>query len=174
MEPFIGQLGLFAFNFVPRGWIPCDGQELAITQYQSLYSLIGCTFGGNGTTTFAVPDLRGRGALSAGSGPDLTPRALGSSGGQSMVTLTTATTPAHTHTWEGCQVDANTQRPAGTLLAVTAATAPAIYKQNATNRAALHSATLAPAAGGSGHDNRQPFLAMIWAISNTGVWPSRS
>lgn len=97
-DPFIGEITIFAGNFAPMGWLFCDGSELPIVQYQALYSLIGTYYGGNGTTTFKLPDLRGRVPMGYGNGPSLTPRQIGASGGAEKVAIAANEMPAHSHT----------------------------------------------------------------------------
>ena len=110
-EPFLGQLMLFGGNFAPRGWALCNGQILAINQNTALFSLLGTTYGGNGQTTFALPDLRGRAPLHAGQGPGLSPYALGQVGGTENVTLLATEMPAHTHAQPATAADETTNRP---------------------------------------------------------------
>jgi microcystin-dependent protein len=98
MEPFIGQIELFGFGYAPQGWAQCNGQILPINQNQALFALIGTSFGGNGTSNFALPDLRGRLAVGQGTGTGLTPRAVGNAFGEESHTLSLGETPSHTHT----------------------------------------------------------------------------
>jgi microcystin-dependent protein len=174
MEPFIGQLALFGFDFVPTGWMRCEGQLLQIAQYQALYALLGTTFGGNGTTTFALPDLRGRAALDAGQLAGGSSYPLGQAGGREVVTLTPDNLPAHVHLIQATTTAANTNRPAGNLLADPGAQGPAMYApQLGPSPEMLAPAAVAPAGAGQPHTNMQPYLALTWAIAIQGVWPSR-
>lgn len=118
-EPFLGEIRWVPYNFAPRGWAFCDGQLLSISENTALFALIGTTFGGDGRTTFALPDLRGRVALHAGSGPGLTPRQLGQVGGQEQVTLTPGQMPAHSHPLNASSGAASEGSPAGNVLAAT-------------------------------------------------------
>ncbi len=174
MEPFLGQISLFAFDYVPQGWAPCDGRLLQITQYQALYALLGIRFGGNGTTTFGLPDLRGRAALGADqlSGPGAHP--IGQVGGQEAVQLTAYQIPTHVHALCGTTAAADAQRPADALLATTAASDPNIYANPAGPLPKFAPTALGPSGSNAGHENRQPFLAMTWAIALVGIWPPRN
>lgn len=174
MDPFIGQLMLVCFNYAPVGWMFCDGSLLPIAQYQALFSLLGTTYGGNGTTNFALPDLRGRvpvGATLSGGGNSLTPRQMGGIGGSETAALTAAQIPAHNHliatndTSESLNTSANHYLGGGARTSIYAAQAGAT--------------TLAPAAvsmsgGSQPHENMQPFLGLNWIIAINGVWPSRN
>ncbi|HWR54028.1 MAG TPA: tail fiber protein [Bryobacteraceae bacterium] len=174
MEPFIGQLQLFAFGFVPRGWVRCEGQLLQISQYQALFALLGTTFGGNGTTTFGLPDLRGRAAVGAGQMTAGSFYPLGQAGGLEGVQLTPDNLPAHNHMILATTGATNTGRPPGTLLGDTGAGGPAMYApQSGSSPAALAAAAVAPAGESQRHENRQPYLTMTWAIALQGIWPSR-
>src|SRR3712207_3315813 len=111
-EPFIGEIRMVGFNFAPRGWATCDGQLLSIAQNTALFSLLGTTYGGNGQTTFALPDLRGRAALHQGQGPGLTNRVIGEASGTETVTLTTNQMPSHSHGVNANSGEAGTKSPA--------------------------------------------------------------
>lgn len=167
-EPFIGQLMLVPYNFVPRGWAACDGSLLSIAQNSALFSLLGTTYGGNGTTTFALPDLRGRAPVSQGQGPGLQPYTLGETGGAESVTLLAAQMPAHNHLVHAQTGDANDGSPQNALPAGQGS-----YQTGAPN-ATMNSGMIAPAGGSQPHENRPPFLALQWIIALQGIFPSRS
>jgi microcystin-dependent protein len=114
-EPYVGEIRMFAGNFAPRGWAFCDGQLLAVAQNDALFSLLGTIYGGDGRTTFGLPDLRGRVPIHAGSGPGLSPRRLGEKGGQEDVTLSLNELPQHDHMLIGSNTDASTDEPAGLM-----------------------------------------------------------
>lgn len=172
-EPFIGQIAIFGFNFPPRGWALCNGQLLAIAQNTALFSLLGTTYGGNGQTTFALPDLRGRVPVHFGQGPGLSSYALGQSAGTETVTLLTTQIPAHTHALN-CQSEAgNTGSPVGAVLAKEGAGLAAPYQGGVAN--SIMAASSIGAAGGSQpHSNIQPYLTINFCIALEGIFPSRN
>ncbi|MCH7410707.1 tail fiber protein [Belliella sp. DSM 111904] len=179
MEPFIGQIMMFAGDFAPRGWAFCGGQILPISQYQALFALIGTTYGGDGKSTFALPDLRGRGPIHFGNGPGLAPVIQGQAGGTEEVTLNTSNLPPHNHMVSVSNQAATTQSPAGGF---PAAPQFQIDRQspmvNVNAYGSSPNATLNPAAvsaTGSGipFDNRSPYLAINFVIALVGIYPSR-
>jgi microcystin-dependent protein len=159
MEPFIGQIMLFAGNFAPRGWALCNGQLLAIAQYSALFSILGTTYGGNGQTTFALPDLRGRAPIHFGQGPGLSNYDLGQHGGAESVTLTPANLPPHTH---------------GLQFAPDASGDPANGIAAAATSEKLHAGATQVAGAGQPFDNRAPYTVMNYCIALEGIYPSRS
>lgn len=169
MEPFIGMVILFGGNFAPRGWALCDGQLLPISENTSLFSILGTTYGGDGRTTFALPDLRGRVPMHPGNGPGLTPRDLGQKLGVESVTLSVAQMPSHGHEMNVANVTADNDRPAGAMLGRTQ-----IYSATATPTAALNPTTIANNGGNEAHDNMQPSLGINYIIALQGIYPSRS
>ena len=185
MDGVIGTILLFAGNFAPRGWALCQGQLMPISQYQALFSILGTTYGGDGRTTFALPDLRGRMAIQQGQGPGLQHYQLGARGGVENVTLTQTQIPTHSHTGT---VKINTGPDTqitnvseGNIFAHDAkrgADALPIYTSqgpNATMNDQAASLTINPSVGGGqGHENRPPFLALNYVICLVGTFPSRS
>ncbi len=169
-EPFIGQIVMFAGNFAPRGWALCDGQLLPISQYSALFSILGTTYGGDGRTTFGLPELRGRAPIHAGTGPGLTPRRLGQRAGEESVTLNATQIPSHTHTLNGAGVAANATNPAGGMLAETREDSYAGAQQVAP----MASATVAATGGGQAHNNMPPYTVVNYIIALQGIFPSRS
>lgn len=169
MEPFIGMVILFGGNFAPRGWALCDGQLLPISENTSLFSILGTTYGGDGRTTFALPDLRGRVPMHPGNGPGLTPRDLGQKLGEESVNLTVAQMPSHGHEMNVANVTADNDRPAGGMLGRTQ-----IYTATATPTATLNPTTIANNGGNEAHDNMQPSLGINYIIALQGIYPSRS
>lgn len=166
-EPFLGQLMLVPYNFAPKGWAFCAGQVMSIAQNSALFSLLGTTYGGDGITTFALPDLRGRVPLSSGQGPGLSPYQLGQTGGSESVTLLITEIPAHNHLVACYNGDAETSSPVNSLLA------------NSTTYASTADATMAPnmigpSGGSQPHANVQPYLTLNWIIALEGIFPSRS
>lgn len=175
-EPFIGEIRIFAANFAPRGWAFCDGQLLPVSQNTALFSLLGTTYGGDGRSTFALPNMQGRSPVHPGRGPGLTSRRLGQIGGVETETLTEAQLPSHSHSMEAVTRSqfsvGNALTPAGNLLA-----SPQTGNQYVNAGGALadmDSQSLADVGGGLEHNNMQPFLAMNFIIALVGLYPSRS
>lgn len=171
MEPFIAQIMLFGGNFAPRGWAFCDGQLLPIANYNALFSLLGTTYGGDGRTTFGLPDLRGRVPCHAGTGPGLTPRQIGQRFGEEHVTLTTAQIPAHSHSLNTSSTGTPGPRDqAGGLLGP----AQIYVSGNEAANTALSGNSIGNAGGNTSHDNIQPTLCINYIIALEGIYPSRS
>jgi len=172
-EPFIAEIRIFAGNFAPRGWAFCNGQLLPVAQNTALFSLIGTTYGGDGRTTTALPDLQGRASMHPGRGPGLTSRLLGQSGGVETVPLTEAETPGHTHSMQANGFPASFQVPQSnrTLARSSGGTA---YSTDKSNLGAMANTVLEPAGGNQPHNNLQPFLTMNFIIALVGLYPSRS
>jgi microcystin-dependent protein len=169
-EPFLGQIEMFAFNFAPRGWATCDGQILPINQYQSLFSLLGTTYGGDGRTTFGLPDLRGRAPMHEGTGPSGT-RTLGAKGGSETVPLTTGQIPAHTHAAMAKSSAGDNPNPGTRVLANSA---PSEVYHDPTSLSDLRSGTITNAGSSQGHENMQPYLTITFCIALQGLFPSRN
>ncbi|WP_366510963.1 tail fiber protein [Yoonia sp.] len=175
MEPFIAQIMLFGGNFAPRGWAFCDGQLLPISSNSALFSIIGTVYGGDGRTTFALPDLRGRVPMHAGSGPGLTPRQIGQRVGLEHVTLVESQMPNHNHEMLVASGAAAGSRPSGDAIA----SASIFIDNNPSDPAtqpsiALNSRTVSNAGGGQQHENMQPTLCINYIIALQGIFPSRS
>jgi len=164
-EPFIGQVSMVSFNFAPRGWASCDGQILPINQNQTLYSLLGTTYGGDGRTSFALPDLRGRAPMHMSSGHN-----QGEKRGTETVALSGNQMPQHTHSVNASSDDANAPTPNGNAFAVPG---NPIYG-DLTSLVSMNSESVAKAGGGQGHDNMQPYLAVNFIIALQGLFPSRN
>jgi microcystin-dependent protein len=163
-QPYVGEIRIFAGNFAPAGWAFCDGAVLPISEYETLFNLIGTTYGGDGQTTFALPDLRGRFAVAAGNGPGLSPVVLAETGGVNTVTLTAAQLPAHTHPIGASTGPQTSNRPTGA------------YQGTGNSYRTTPDTTAAgtdTAGGGAAHENRPPFLAINYIISLFGVYPSQ-
>ena len=170
-EPFIGEIRMFAGTFNPRGWAFCDGQLLSISQNEALFSLLGTTYGGDGRTTFALPDMRGRLPLHVGTGPGLSPRPLGSKGGAEKETITQPELPSHTHTMQGSSVNANQAGPQGRVTA--ASLAVDLYQSGAPSDPMSGDAVTFVGGDGS-HNNIMPFLCLNFIIALFGIFPSRN
>jgi microcystin-dependent protein len=169
-EPFIGEIRIFGGNFAPRSWAFCDGQLLPIAQNTALFSLLGTTYGGDGRTIFALPDLRGRTPMHPGRGPGLTTRSLGQRVGVETVTLSESQIPNHTHSMRVSTDDADLQAP-GTQRVF--ARNP-IYHAPDANQADMAPQALLPTGGGEAHTNLQPYLVVSFIIALVGVYPPRS
>ena len=169
MNPFLGQLLLVPYNFVPNGWALCNGQLLPITQNAALFDLLGNTYGGDGVSTFALPDLRGRVPVSSGQGPGLSSYVAGQTYGVESVTLTTNQMPSHTHS-------VNCESARGKEAAPTGfypAEAPA-KTYGSTANAQMNAGMIGSTGGGAAHENRQPSLVLNWIIALQGIFPSQA
>jgi microcystin-dependent protein len=164
-NPFLGEIRLVGSNFAPRGWAFCQGQVLSIAQNNALFALLGTTYGGNGTTTFGLPDLRGRVPVGFGQGPGLSNYAQGQAFGVEAVTLTSTQMPAHTHAVRASTGRATTNRPTGA------------YQAAGNSYALTQDVAAAPTdqtGGGQAHENHQPSLALNFIIALQGIFPSRN
>mgnify|MGYP003387155564 CR=1 FL=1 len=170
-EPFIGEVRIFAGNFAPRGWAFCDGQLLPISQNTALFSLLGTTNGGDGRSTFALPDLKGRAAMHPGSGPGLTSRSLGQKEGVESVTLTGTQIPSHNHSLNVSNSNGTTTDPADSVFA-TMPDSTLVYTATSPD-GELQASTLANVGSGQSHENMQPYLALNFIIALIGIYPSR-
>lgn len=171
-EPFLGEIRHFAFNFAPRGWMACQGQMLSIAQNTALFSILGTTYGGNGQTTFALPNLAGRTPIQQGQGPGLSSYDLGEQLGAETVTLTAAQVPPHTHLVSAVAAVGTSDAPAGNTLAQSSIRSD-LYAA-ATPNTAMSSLAVNPAGGGLPHNNMPPFLAVGFCIATQGIFPSRN
>ena len=168
MQPFVGQVIAVGFNFPPVGWALCNGQLLSISDYEVLFNLIGTTYGGNGQTNFAVPNLNGRTALSQGPG-----YTAGQAAGTESVTLTSAQAGSHTHQLNATTAAATAAQPAsGLVLAQPAATAPVTAYGAVPGNTTLAPGSIAATGGNQPHENRQPFLVVNYIIATQGIYPS--
>lgn len=169
-EPFIGEIRMFGGNFAPKGWAFCDGRLLAIATNSALFAILGTTFGGNGTTTFALPDLRGRVPMSFGNGPGLTPRVLGEMSGEEKHTLISPEMPAHNHVVSCNNSGANAGRPGGALPGVSGTS---IY-DSAADGSTMNPQMIGIAGGNQAHNNIQPYTVLNFIIALQGIFPSRN
>lgn len=167
---FIGEIRMFGFGFAPRFWATCDGQTLAINQNQALFSILGTTYGGNGTTNFLLPNLQGRVPLHSGQTatppPGLTPRSLGQNGGNENVTLATTEMPAHTHPASASTAVPTVGTPAGNLWAQG--------NYSASGGSAMAAGDIGNAGGNQPHPNLSPYLVVNFCICLSGIFPSRN
>lgn len=168
-EPFLAEIRMVGFNFAPRGWAFCDGQILPINQNQSLYSLLGTTYGGDGRTSFALPDLRSRTPVHVDDGIS-----LGQKGGAETVTLTVAEMASHSHVWNASAAIANRFAPTNLNLIATQSPNGGIFADPSATPAQMNSDTVTFAGGGQAHDNMQPYLTVNFCIALRGLFPSRN
>lgn len=169
-EPFIGEIKMFGGNFAPRQYALCNGQLLPISQNTALFSLLGTTYGGNGQTTFGLPDLRGRVPLHHGHGPGLSQRTLGETFGTETVTLNNAQMPMHNHAQQASTSPATSA--AGPSGAPAAAATP-LYGSDSP-QVAMAAPAVSPSGGGQPHDNMAPYLTLNFIIALQGIFPSRN
>jgi microcystin-dependent protein len=165
-DPFVAEVRIFPYNFAPRGWAFCNGQLLPIAQNTPLFSLVGTTYGGNGQTTFGLPDLRGRTPLGVGQGPGLSDYDLGQPGGAESITLTARQLPNHTHSLTASSDAAAASTPGPGVLLATANTPIYAPAQNLVPMAAV-------GASAQPHANRQPFAVVNFCIALQGIFPTR-
>jgi microcystin-dependent protein len=175
MDGYLGEIKMFAGTYAPAGWEYCWGQILEIAQYQSLYALLGVQFGGNGTSTFGLPDLRGRVPVGAGTGPGLTPRIPGQMGGAERITLVTQELPQHTH-YVQCDVTSGDRDlsadPQGKLPAKLSGSKG--YGTNVTGNPKMHVNMITENGNGQSHENMPPWQCLNYIICVEGNWPPRS
>lgn len=169
MEPFIGQIMMFGGTFAPKGWALCDGQLLSITQNSALFSILGTTFGGDGKSTFGLPDLRGRAPIHMGTGPGLSPRSLGQRLGEEKVTLNVQEIPSHNHTVACATARGSSPDPASNILA-----GDPDKPYTASGNETMSTAMIRDTGGGQPHDNVQPSLCINFVIALQGIYPSRN
>jgi microcystin-dependent protein len=163
--PFIGEIKIMSFGFPPKGWAQCDGQILAINQNQALFSLLGTTYGGNGQTTFALPNLKGSAPMHFGAG-----HTLGEVGGEEAHTLSVNEMAAHVHPSNGTTTGVNSTKPNNNLFGTTAS--PIYAAPN--HLVGIGPATIGSTGGGQAHENRQPLLVLNFCIALVGIFPSRN
>lgn len=178
MEPFVGQITVFPFNFAPVGWALCEGQLLPISQNTALFSLLGTFYGGDGKTTFALPDLRGRVPVGQGQGPGLSFYDIGEMEGGEAVTLLATQNPPHSHPFPAVAAQATANAPNGSLPAEGHGSGRGAFPVNIyaalQTAVPLASGQVASAGGGQPHNNLQPYLTLNWCIALQGIYPSRS
>jgi microcystin-dependent protein len=169
--PFIAEIKIFAGNFAPRGYAFCYGQQMSIAQNSALYSLVGINYGGNGTTTFGIPDLRGRAPMGSRQGAGLTNRTLGEKSGEANVTLLSNQLPAHSHTVSVAKMSEATADRANASGNILAPTTDASYATSVANTTMGSSTSVG---GGQAHNNMQPYLAIGFIIALQGIYPARN
>lgn len=171
-EPFLAEIRIMGFNFAPRGWAFCDGQILPINQNQALYSLLGTTYGGDGQTSFALPDFRGRTPIHTGQSTGGTNHTLGQKGGEETHTLTNSEMPQHRHPVNASEGMATSSDPTGQNWGKAR---ERIYAEYSTATATpMHNGVISNTGGGQAHENMQPYLVMNYCIALQGIFPSRN
>lgn len=171
-DPFVAEIRIFPFNFAPKGWAFCNGQLLPISQNTALFSLLGTTYGGDGKSTFALPNLQGRAPMHPGQGPGLSLHDLGESGGSEAVTLLESEIPAHSHTLMGSNQPGEDPTPSNEAMARSVGAS--LYQTNTSqNLVAMAFQALPPAGGSLPHNNMMPYLTLNFNIALQGVFPPR-
>lgn len=170
---FVAEIRMFPGFVVPTGWARCDGQILSISQNTALFSLLGTTYGGDGKSTFALPDLNGRTPLHPGEGPGLSLRDLGESGGSSNVTLLETEVPAHSHALQATTVPADQLTPGPSSGFAKSAVTNQVYSKTTSGLQPMRSDLLTTAGSSQPHNNRQPYLGLMFCIALQGVFPQR-
>jgi microcystin-dependent protein len=170
-DPFVAEIRIFPFNFAPKGWAFCDGQLLPLSQNTALFSLLGTTYGGDGKSTFALPDLQGRAAMHPGQGPGLSLHDLGETGGSETVTLLESEIPSHSHGLRASLDDADLRIPTS---ARSLAKSSAFMYATGNPNTAMAPQALSPAGGDQPHNNMMPYLTLNFCIALQGVFPPRT
>ena len=169
--PYVGEIRMFGGSFPPNGWAFCDGQELPISEYDTLFNLIGTTYGGDGQSTFMLPDLQGRAPIHQGTGPGLSTYNIGEQAGVEGVTLTTQQIPNHPHAWAASSGGGTSNTPANNVVA-----SPPVAKlyRAGTPSDPMSATIIQPAGGSQPHENMQPYLTISFIISLFGIFPTQS
>ncbi len=171
-QPYVGEIRMFAGNFPPSGWLFCDGSIVSIAEYETLFNLIGTTYGGDGQETFAMPNLNSRVPVHMGTGPDGATYTLGEAAGVEQVTLTTQQIPSHTHTVLAGNA-ASSQMPSGNIFAPATSSQAGVKMYGVdTPLVSLNASSITPVGNGQPHENCQPFLCINFIISLYGIYPS--
>ncbi|MEI4552194.1 phage tail protein [Pseudoalteromonas spongiae] len=174
-DPFIGEIRMFAGNFPPRQWAMCNGQLMAVSQNEALFSLIGTIYGGDGRSTYGLPDMRGRIPMHWGNGPGLTPRPIGQRTGEETVTLLPTEIPSHMHAMQASQDAVSSESPSNTVLGTFAAT-DQMYTEtfDPAAQGTMNSLSVMNSGGSHAHTNLMPFQCLSYIICLTGIYPSRN
>lgn len=172
-DPFVAEIRIFPFNFAPKGWAWCDGQLMPISQNTALFSLLGTTYGGNGKSTFGLPDLQGCAPMHPGQGPGLSLHDLGETGGSETVTLLESETPSHLHVMRASSDDGDLKAPTPSR-SLARSIGGFAYQSSAAGLQPMAPEALPPAGGDQPHNNLQPYLTLFFSIALQGVFPPRS
>ena len=173
-DQFVAEIRIFAGNFAPTGWALCNGQILSISQNTALFSLLGTTYGGNGTSNFGLPNLQGSAPMHFGQGAGLSPRVLGETGGETTVTVLQGQMPSHAHVAEGASIPGDAVSPAGNLPAVPGQSRGATAYTAGAGTGTLAASALSPSGGSQPHNNMPPYLTLNFIIALQGIFPPRS
>ncbi len=176
-NPYLAEIRIFPFNFAPKGWAFCDGQILSLSQNTALFSLLGTTYGGDGKSNFALPNLQGNAPMHPGQGPGLSLHDLGETGGSDSVSLLQSEIPFHSHTInciDGPRVGGQSGQPGNATLVKTSGTPANAYTSNATQNQTMAGNMVAPAGGDQPHNNLMPYLTLNFCIALQGVFPPRT
>jgi len=176
-SPFVAEIRIFPFNFAPKGWAFCNGQLLPLSQNTALFSLLGTTYGGDGKSNFALPNMQGNAPMHPGQGPGLSLHDLGETGGSDTVSLLESEIPSHTHIIsciDGPRVGGQSGQPGNATLVKTGGTPANAYTSNATQNQTMNANMVAPAGGDQPHNNLMPYLTLNFCIALQGVFPPRS
>jgi microcystin-dependent protein len=174
MDPFVAEIRIFPFNFAPKGWAFCDGQLMPLSQNTALFSLLGTTYGGDGKSTFALPNMQGNAPMHPGQGPGLSLHDLGEMGGSEVVSLLESEIPSHSHGVLGSNATGNRTNPVGNALGRASGGNTYIPGSPAPALAAMSDQSLAPAGGDQPHNNMQPYLTLNFCLALQGVYPPRT
>ncbi|MGZ5431566.1 MAG: phage tail protein [Thermoanaerobaculia bacterium] len=172
-DPFVAEIRIFPFNFAPKGWAWCDGQLMPLSQNTALFSLLGTTYGGDGKSNFALPDLQGRAPMHPGQGPGLSLHDLGETGGSETVTLLESEIPAHSHAMRDHDIDLGELNAPAANRSLAKSANSTIYT-TAANLVTMSPNALTPAGGDQPHNNLQPYLTFYFCIALQGVYPPRT
>ena len=174
MDPFVAEIRIFPFNFAPKGWAWCNGQLMPISQNTALFSLLGTTYGGDGKSNFALPDMQGNAPMHPGQGPGLSLHDLGETGGTATVTLLQSEIPAHSHTMKAT-VENGTQGTLTPNITLATSIAGSLYQSNTnSNLVTMNPQAISPAGGDQPHNNMMPYLTLYFNIALQGVFPPRT
>jgi len=172
VDPFVAEIRIFPFNFAPKGWAFCDGQILPLSQNTALFSLLGTTYGGDGKSNFALPNMQGNAPMHPGQGPGLSLHDLGETGGSETVSLLESEIPSHSHSLIAQVPPADAGVPSGNVLARTVGATP--YLAGNQPLVSMSDSALAPAGGDQPHNNMQPYLTLNFCLALQGVYPPRT
>jgi microcystin-dependent protein len=173
MDPFVAEIRIYPFNFAPKGWAFCDGQILPISQNTALFSLLGTTYGGDGKSNFALPNMQGNAPMHPGQGPGLSLHDLGETGGSDTVSLLESEIPSHSHAVNAMAAVGNRTTPAANSLSRVTGSTPFVPASPAPPIVAMAANAIAPAGGDQAHNNMQPYLTLNFCIALQGVFPPR-